>query len=78
MQKELAPYDEKHAYGVNVTSADLDNDGFAELITGTGPGPQNEAMVRIFSLTGKETGSFNAYPDSVKYGVRVSGGRTGM
>jgi hypothetical protein len=74
---ELAPYDVKHAYGVNVAAVDVDNDGVDEIITGLGPGPQNPAWVKIFKADGTEITGFLAYPDKTKYGVRVLRARPG-
>ncbi len=73
---EFTPYDAKHAYGVTISSADLNRDGIAEILTGLGPGPQNEPLMKIFSLGGTEAGSLMAFPE-MKYGVRVSGGNVG-
>jgi len=64
-------------YGVYVSAADLDGDGKAEIITGLGPGPRNKPIVRIFRGDGTLIGEFQAYPDHVKFGVRVSGGGVG-
>jgi hypothetical protein len=74
---ELAPYDIKHAYGVNVTAVDMDNDGVDEIITGLGPGPQNPAWVKIFKADGTEITGFLAYPEQTKYGVKVYRARPG-
>jgi len=53
---------------------DLDQDGRAEIITGAGPGPQNDPWVRIFRGDGTSLGEgFFAYPDPIEYGVRPSG-----
>ena len=68
---------EKTGYGVYVSAADLDGDGKAEIITGPGPGPKNKSAVRIFRGDGTLMEEFQAYPDNVKYGVRVSGGGVG-
>jgi hypothetical protein len=64
-------------YGVYVSTADLDGDGKAEILTGPGPGPRNKPIVRIFRGDGTLMGEFQAYPDHVKFGVRVSGGGVG-
>ncbi len=64
-------------YGVYVSAADLDGDGKAEIITGPGPGPKNKSIVRTFRGDGTLMEEFQAYPDNVKYGVRVSGGGVG-
>lgn len=74
---ELRPYDAKYGYGVFVASADMDNDGKDEIITGLGPGPQNSAWVKVFKSDGLEISSFLAYPEGTKYGVRVYSGRPG-
>jgi hypothetical protein len=65
-------------YGVNIATGDLDGDGIDEIITGLGPGPQNEPRVKIFKSDGTEIGNFLAYPAGMDYGVRVSSGRTGQ
>ncbi|MBU1209567.1 MAG: FG-GAP repeat protein [Proteobacteria bacterium] len=64
-------------YGVYVATGDLDGDGKAEIITGLGPGPRNKSVVRIFRGDGTLTGEFQAYPDYMRFGVRVSGGGVG-
>jgi hypothetical protein len=64
-------------YGVTVAAADIDGDGKAEIITGRGPGPWNKSTVKIFRGDGTLLEEFQAYPDSVPYGVRVSGGGVG-
>ncbi|MBI4691131.1 MAG: VCBS repeat-containing protein, partial [Nitrospirae bacterium] len=74
---ELKPYDEKYGYGVTVASGDINGDRIDDIITGLGPGPQNNSWVKVFSSNGSEIYSFTAYSDDVKYGVRVSSGRTG-
>lgn len=63
-------YDQKFRGGVSVALADLDNDGYQEIITGpgTGGGPQ----VRIFNHQGKAIKSFFAYDQEFHGGIRVS------
>ncbi|MFN7973732.1 MAG: integrin alpha [Acidobacteriota bacterium] len=39
-------------YGVNVSTGDVDGDGFAELLTGPGPSPAFGAQVRGFNVDG--------------------------
>jgi hypothetical protein len=46
----------------------------AEIITGLGPDPKNKSLVRIFRRDGILMREFQAYPNSMKYGVRVSRG----
>jgi len=56
----------------------MEMDGISEIITGMGPGPLNEGWVRIFKGDGKPIGNgFLAYPENMKFGVRVSAGNIG-
>jgi len=57
-----------------VARGDVDLGGVAEIITGLGPGPMNKSIVRIFKKDWVLLGEFQAYPDQVKNGVRVSKG----
>jgi hypothetical protein len=70
---EFVPYGAKHTYGVTVASADIDEDGIDEIITGLGPGPQNLSWVKVFKSDGTEIASFLAYPENSEYGVVFSG-----
>ncbi|MBI5026186.1 MAG: VCBS repeat-containing protein, partial [Nitrospirae bacterium] len=74
---EFRPYDAQYGYGVTVSSADIDGDGIAEIITGLGFGPQNPSWVKVFKADGTELKSFLSYPEDIKYGVKVSAGNTG-
>jgi sugar lactone lactonase YvrE len=76
--RELVPYDTSYRYGVNVAAVDVDNDGVDEIVTGLGSGPQNPAWVKIFRADGTEVTGFLAYPEDVKYGVRVFRARPGQ
>lgn len=61
-------------YGANVTSADLDGDGRAEIIAGTGRG--NSTNVRVFTYDGSvvaDTG-IDFVSDSTADGVKVAAG----
>lgn len=58
--------------GVNVTAADIDGDGKAEIITA--PKAGSEPIVKIFKANGKLIRSFLAYPPSFKGGVSVAVG----
>ena len=75
--KEFLPYDAAHTYGVNVSAGGLKSDGIDEIITGVGPGPQNESLIKIFRSDGAELGSFAAYPATMGYGVNIWSGNTG-
>ncbi len=46
-------------------------------MTGPGPDRKNRAIVRIFREDGTLIREFQAYPDSVCYGVRVAVGGVG-
>ncbi len=69
---EFLAYDQNYKNGVFVASGDLDGDGDDEIVTGTdtGGGPQ----VQIFDGTGKKLGTFFAYNDQFRGGVRLSVG----
>jgi hypothetical protein len=65
-------------WGVNVTAGDIDSDGFAEIVTGPGPGTVFGPHVRGWNVDGDPVRamydvSFLAY-GTRKYGCRVSGG----
>jgi fibronectin-binding autotransporter adhesin len=56
--------------GVNVTTADVDSDGKAEIITS--PKSGFEPLVKIYKSNGQLVRSFLAYPASFKGGVSVT------
>ncbi|MDX9893251.1 MAG: S8 family serine peptidase [Patescibacteria group bacterium] len=58
--------------GVNIATADLDNDGKAEIITGPGPGIEPE--VKVFDLNGNQKLGFLAYGQNFLGGVKVAAG----
>ncbi len=64
-------------FGVNVGAADVDGDGAAEILTGPGPDLRAKSRVRIFRKDGTLIKEFQAYPDNVRFGVKVSPGRIG-
>jgi len=68
---------ERSRFGATVAAVDVDLDGVAEIIAGLGPGPMNKSVVTIFRRDGMLLGEFQAYPDQVKFGVRVSKGTVG-
>ncbi|MDH4157685.1 MAG: VCBS repeat-containing protein, partial [candidate division Zixibacteria bacterium] len=63
-------------YGLRVASADLDNDGVAEIITGPGPSPANPSSITIYKSDGTKVGSFNAF-EGTNYGAVISVGDLG-
>ena len=65
-------------YGLNVAGADVDGDGFSEVLTGPGPGTVFGPHVRAFDYDGLTLRaiakvSYFAY-GTLKYGARVGGG----
>jgi hypothetical protein len=76
---ELAAYDPTFKGGVSVASADLDNDGDWEIVTG--PGKGGVPLVRIFDATGAPfvsplglPNSILAYGEKQRKGVTVAAG----
>jgi sugar lactone lactonase YvrE len=57
-------------YGANITSGDIDGDGTAEIIAGSGAGPENTTVVRIFKADKTILTEFTPYP-GMKGGVHV-------
>ncbi len=74
-------YEEYSEYGATVGTADLDNDGYDEILTGPGPGASFESRVRAWDYDGvgpvvpMESIDFTAYDSGLfGYGVKVTGG----
>ena len=68
----------RSGFGVYVAARDLNGDGISEIITGTGPSPFNSSWVRIFKGNGSLLNSgFLAYPEQMRYGVKVGTGNVG-
>ncbi len=64
-------------FGVNIGAMDVDGDGVAEILTGPGPDLRSKSRVRIFEKDGALIKEFQAYPDNIRFGVKVSTGRIG-
>jgi hypothetical protein len=64
-------------FGVNVAAADVDGDGISEIVAGPGPDLRAKSKVRIFRKDGTLIKEFQAYPDNIRLGVKVSAGRIG-
>jgi len=74
---EFFPYTSAYTGGVFVAAGDVNGDGFADIVTGAGPG--GTPHVRVFDgVTGAQMsgaiGSFLAYPSNFAGGVRVAAG----
>jgi hypothetical protein len=68
--------DSSVGYGLNVASADLDNDGVAEIVAGLGPSSKNPSTVKVYKADGTRVNIFNAFNDG-RYGAIVSAGELG-
>jgi hypothetical protein len=67
-----------YRFGVNVTARDLDGDGLAEIITGPGPSPFSDSWIRVFKGDGTLlSDGFLAFPESTRFGAKVSVGNVG-
>ncbi len=65
-------YEPEFTGGVFVTTGDVDGDGVLEIIAGSGAG--GGPLVRIFNQFGTDRGSFFAYDENFRGGVRVGAG----
>jgi len=66
-------YDPAFRGGVNIAVADVTGDGYADVVTGAGPG--GGPHVKVFdTATGQAVYSFFAYEDSFRGGVSVAAG----
>jgi len=63
--------------GFRAAPAKPNKDGAGEIVTGMGPDKRSKAWVRIFREHGTLLREFQAYPDDVRYGVRVAVGGVG-
>ncbi|MFC1687558.1 FG-GAP-like repeat-containing protein [Patescibacteria group bacterium] len=70
LKAQFFAYIETFRGGVKVSSADLDGDGYNEIITGAGPG--GGPHVRVFDRWGNRLGQFFAYSDTFRGGIDVT------
>ncbi len=67
-----------YTYGAKVASADFDNDGYYEVIAGTGPDNTNPAYVKIYvydpATMGLVDSGIDLFPYSSNYGVNIASG----
>lgn len=68
--------DSSKGYGLNVASADLDNDGVAEIVAGLGPSSSNPSTVKIYKADSSLLNTFNAF-NGTSYGAVISTGELG-
>jgi hypothetical protein len=70
---EFYAYGSTFSDGTRVASADIDGDGYDEIITAPG-GNEIGPLVRVFELNGTKIGEFYAYNPSFKSGFDVGAG----
>jgi fibronectin-binding autotransporter adhesin len=73
-QRSLMAYDTAFLGGIYVATADVNGDGFADIITGAGPGSPGGHVKAFDGRTGTELASFLAYDTAFLGGVRVAAG----
>ncbi len=59
-------------YGATIATGDVDGDGIAEIVVGSGPNPQNDPIVRIFESDGSLASEILAYEGKYGYGANVT------
>lgn len=59
-------------YGANVVSADIDGDGYDEIVVAQGPGPDNSASIRAYKRDGTLMGEWTIA--EAKYGLTLAAG----
>ncbi|MFH1366790.1 MAG: FG-GAP-like repeat-containing protein [Patescibacteria group bacterium] len=72
LKSQFFAYDLSFRNGVNNAIGDVDGDGLAEIVTGTGAG--SAPHVRIFDTAGKIKYQFFAYPSNFRIGVSLTTG----
>jgi len=72
LKKQFLAYDVKFKGGVNVAVADVDNDGFSEIVCGAGAG--GGPHIRVFNHKGELKRQFFAYDKNFRGGVNVAAG----
>jgi subtilisin family serine protease len=68
--REFAPYATSFTGGVFVAAGDINGDGTAEIVTGTGDG--GGPQIRIFNALGSVVNSFFAFSSTSRHGVRIA------
>ena len=71
VKKDILAYGATFMGGVNISLADVDNNGQLDIITGAGPG--GSAHVQAFAYSGAKLVSFVAYSAGFSGGVEVKG-----
>lgn len=70
LKYQFLAYDANFRGGVNLTTADLDNDGIGEIIIG--PASGREPRVEIYSIDGKKLAGFSVFEREFRGGVNIS------
>ncbi|MBN1779201.1 MAG: S8 family serine peptidase [Candidatus Buchananbacteria bacterium] len=65
-------YDQKYLGGVNVAVGDIDGDGKAKIITGTGPGDKPE--IKVFRTNGSVVSQFFPFNEQYSGGLNIAVG----
>lgn len=70
--KEFLAFNKTDRNGVHVAAGDVNGDNQADVVAGTGVG--TNPLVKVFTMAGRQTSSFNPYPTERGTGVAVAVG----
>jgi len=76
VRSEFAPFDAKYRGGIQISSADVDNDGVSEIIAAIGPG--KTPRVKVFTAEGHQLFEFLSYQKKFTGGSNLAASGAAM